>query len=120
MQSKTILIEPVAKPRMTRSDKWKARPAVARYRQFCDLFRLHKAKIKESGTRLTFVMAMPVSWSEKKKAEMDGKPHKQKPDIDNLCKACLDALFEDDSHIWDIHARKIWGKEPMIIIQQED
>ena len=29
-------ITPIGKPRMTRADKWKQRPAVMRYRAFCD------------------------------------------------------------------------------------
>lgn len=38
---------------------------------------------------------------------MNGKPHQSKPDKDNLERALLDALFEDDAHIWDSRARKL-------------
>ena len=35
-----IDICPVAKPRMTQSDKWRERPAVVKYRAFADELRL--------------------------------------------------------------------------------
>ena len=34
--SMSINIQPVAKPRMTRSDRWKKRPVVLKYWQFKD------------------------------------------------------------------------------------
>jgi Holliday junction resolvase RusA-like endonuclease len=49
---------------------------------------------------------------------MDGKPHQSKPDKDNLEKALMDALFTDDSHIWDSRVTKLWGKEGQIIIKE--
>ncbi|AIV30125.1 endodeoxyribonuclease RusA [Enterobacter cloacae] len=49
---------------------------------------------------------------------MDGQPHQQKPDLDNLKKSLLDALFEDDSHIWDARTSKVWGETGMIIIEE--
>lgn len=48
---------------------------------------------------------------------MFGKPHTKKPDIDNLCKALLDALYKDDSKIWDLRVTKIWGYEGQIEIK---
>lgn len=53
----------------------------------------------------------------RKRAAMDGQPHQQKPDLDNLTKSLLDALFEDDSHIWDARTSKVWGETGMIIIE---
>ncbi|WNP36369.1 RusA family crossover junction endodeoxyribonuclease [Enterobacter kobei] len=111
------IITPVGKPRMTRSDKWKERPPVVRYRMFCDEVRMHDIHVPESGAHITYVMPMPESWSKKKRALMHGKPHQQKPDIDNLTKALLDALFDDDAHIWDVRTTKIWGETGMIIIE---
>lgn len=109
-------VTPIGKPRMTRSDKWKQRPAVMRYRFFCDDVRLHDIRLPEAGAHVTFVIPMPQSWSKKKRALMNGKPHKAKPDIDNLEKALLDALFDNDAHIWDLRKTKIWGEEGAIII----
>ncbi|WP_447781252.1 RusA family crossover junction endodeoxyribonuclease [Enterobacter asburiae] len=111
------LITPVGKPRMTRADKWKQRPPVMRYRMFCDEARLHGIQVPENGTHITFVLPMPQSWSKKKREAMDGQPHQQKPDLDNLTKSLLDALFEDDSHIWDARTSKVWGETGMIIIE---
>ena len=37
---------------------------------------------------------MPKSWSLKKKKAMNGKPHRQTADIDNLLKALIDAPRE--------------------------
>lgn len=111
------IITPVGKPRMTRADKWKQRPPVMRYRMFCDEARLHGIRVPENGVHITFVLPMPQSWSKKKRASMDGQPHQQKPDLDNLTKSLLDALFEDDSHIWDARTSKIWGETGMIIIE---
>lgn len=111
-------VTPIGKPRMTRSDKWKQRPAVMRYRFFCDDVRLHDIRLPEAGAHVTFVIPMPQSWSKKKRALMNGKPRKVKPDIDNLEKALLDALFDNDAHIWDLRKTKIWGEEGAIIIQE--
>ncbi|MBO4148369.1 RusA family crossover junction endodeoxyribonuclease [Enterobacter ludwigii] len=111
------IITPVGKPRMTRRDKWKQRPPVMRYRMFCDEARLHGIRVPESGAHITFVLPMPPSWSKKKREAMDGQPHQQKPDLDNLKKSLLDALFEDDSHIWGTRTSKIWGETGMIIIE---
>lgn len=112
------LITPMGKPRMTRSDKWKQRPEVLRYRAFKDEVRLNKVSLPESGYHITFVIPMPKNWSKKKKAEMSGKPHQQKPDKDNLEKALLDAIFEDDCRIWDGRVSKIWGESGKIIIKE--
>jgi Holliday junction resolvase RusA-like endonuclease len=107
-------ITPVPKPRQTRSDKWKKRPCVMRYRAFADEVRAAGISLPDSGARIVFVMPMPATWSKTKKMLMRGSPHQQKPDIDNLLKALLDSIFDDDAHIWDVHAVKIWGETGMI------
>lgn len=111
-----IEIVPVAKPRMTRSDKWKQRPCVMRYRAFADELRLKVGKgFDVNYYEIVFTMPMPESWSKKKKKEMDGTCHVQKPDIDNLLKSVLDALYGDDSHIHNLGGlRKSWGFDGMI------
>ena len=55
-------------------------------------------------------------WSKKKKHEMDGKPHQSRPDKDNLEKALLDAIYEEDSHVWDSRVTKVWGYYGAIVI----
>ncbi len=119
--SLTISLNPVAKPRMTQSDRWKKRGCVIRYFAF-------SASLREEARRQKFVPAnqlviqfefrMPKSWSKKKKAEMSGKPMQSKPDIDNLQKSILDSLFpNDDSAIWKVCASKRWAETGRIIIK---
>ena len=111
-------ITPVSKPRQTRSDKWKKRPCVMRYRAFADEVRRQEIRINSGGDHVIFMIPMPKSWSKKKKSEMYRAPHMQKPDIDNLLKALLDAVFSDDSHVSDIAVTKIWDYEGGILIKQ--
>ncbi len=111
-------ILPVAKPRQTRSDKWKQRPAVMRYRAFADEVRLKRVQLPEAGAWIIFHMPMPVSWSQTKRALMKGKAHQQKPDVDNLTKSILDSIHADDSGVWDIRATKIWADEGGIEIRE--
>jgi len=59
---------------------------------------------------------MPKSWSLKKKKAMNGKPHRQTADIDNLLKALIDALLSEDKQVWDVHASKRWGETGQIRI----
>lgn len=39
-----------------------------------------------------------------------------KPDFDNMMKALMDALYEDDAHIWDSRVTKLWGEKGQIVI----
>jgi len=117
---KTYNITPMGKPRMTRADKWKKRPEVLRYRAFCDHVRLLGVELPEAGAHITFILPMPPSWSKKKRQEMTGKPHQQKPDKDNLEKALMDAIYADDAHIWDSRVTKRWGEEGQIVIGEID
>ena len=110
-------ITPLGKPRQTNRDRWAKRPAVLRYREFKDEVRLRGVALPESGCRITFILPMPDSWSKKKRAEHVGRPHQQRPDIDNLHKALLDAIFEEDSAVWDARITKIWGEKGQIKIE---
>lgn len=112
----TIPVAPVPKPRQTRADKWKKRPAVLRYRAFADEIRLRKVQVPESCSHVIFIMPMPQSWPQKKKLAMRDQAHQQKPDSDNLLKALMDAVHEDDSVVWDIRVSKFWGDQGRIII----
>lgn len=111
----TLSVTPIPKPRMTQSDRWKKRGCVLRYYDFKD-----RLKEEWGGNPLpeTFwivcYLPMPKSWSKKKKAEMQGTPHKQKPDADNLTKAFKDALYPEDSYVWDERCTKLWADEGRI------
>lgn len=102
-------IDPVPAPRQVRSDLWDPRNSVLRYRAFRDEVRLHKVKIRD-GSLIRFLMPMPESWSKAKRAKMLGEPHRQKPDLDNLLKALLDSVFENDQHISRIFIEKEWAE----------
>lgn len=121
MSSVAITIpDALGKPRQTRADKWKQRPAVMRYRAFADLARLCAGrrldKLRPDHVDLAFTFEMPKSWSKKKRSEMLGQPHRQKPDLDNAAKAVLDSLWEDDSAIWKLTATKHWGPADQTVV----
>ena len=110
-------ISPVAKPRMTRSDKWKKRPCVMKYRAFADECREQGVVIPNHGAHVIFNMPMPKSWSKKKKAEMWCSPHRQRPDVDNLVKALMDAVLKEDCCVWDIRITKRWAYKGSIQVK---
>ena len=115
---KHISITPVSKPRMTRSDKWNERPSVMSYRAYGEELRLKLPGYEPPETfTIEFALPMPKSWSNKKRKSMNGRPHQQKPDIDNLVKAFLDHLCEDDSYVWKVCASKIWAEHGGITIE---
>lgn len=115
-----IKIDPIAKPRMTRSDKWQQRDCVMRYRTYCDKLRLAWGdRPVPDRLDLVFTIAMPASWSTKKRATMENQPHQSKPDIDNLLKGFMDALLKDDARIWEIRASKVWGFNGTIEVVQD-
>ena len=109
-------ITPVSKPRQTQRDRWKKRPVVLRYHAYKDELRLRRVKLPECH-HVTFILPMPPSWSKKKQEALYGQPHRQRPDADNLLKGLWDALYEEDSHIWDCRVTKIWGTEGMIKVE---
>jgi Holliday junction resolvase RusA-like endonuclease len=115
-----LFTDPMGKPRMTQRDKWKQRDVVLRYYAFKDAVNLYANSQNfklVNGLAYTYVIPMPKSWSKKKRAEFNGRPHQQKPDIDNLEKALFDSLLKDDSVIWYTKDRmKVWGEEGKIII----
>ena len=110
-------IQPVPAPRMTRSDKWKKRPCVMRYFAFRDAVKAAKIQL-QSPCKITFYVPMPESWSERKRKDFDGKPHMNKPDADNLLKALLDSVFDDDAHMWSVAVEKRWAREGSITVQK--
>ena len=115
----TFDIKPCPKPRQSRSDRWRVRPEVLRYRVFCDTLRLqaHQKKFQlPDSFAVEFVIPLPNSWSEKKKKIMIGKPHQTTPDLSNLLKSLEDALRAEDKEIWDVHASKRWGERGEIKI----
>ena len=114
-------IDPCPAPRMTKSDRWKKRPVVMKYFAFRDEFIL-QANVKgytlQPEIEIFFIIAMPESWSEKKKKAMDGQPHQTKPDWDNLSKGICDSFGKDDGFVWKADIEKRWGRKGKILIKK--
>ena len=116
-------IKPCPKPRMTRADRWKKRPIVLKYWDFCNELNRQANRlnyIPGDKVSLIFFIPMAKSWSKKKREQMLGKPHKAKPDIDNLAKAFLDALLTEDSYVYSLSAEKYWSNEPSIVVLTDE
>lgn len=102
-------ITPIPKPRMTQRDKWAKRKTVLNYRAFKDECKLKCVELPVFGAHVTFIIPFPKSYSKKKMRSLDGQPHIQKPDADNLLKALMDAVYGDDSCVYDVRISKYWG-----------
>ena len=120
MTEHTFHVNPMGAVRMNKSDAWKKRPAVLRYRAFKDALRLQAPPLRKDPmiVNLEFHIPMPASWSEKKKAAMFGGFHRTKPDVDNIFKACTDTLWPDnDSLIAKTTASKFWAYKGRILME---
>jgi Holliday junction resolvase RusA-like endonuclease len=79
---------------------------------------LHFAAPFAGPVRLTIfaVFQPPASWSGSKTAATLGRPHTQRPDLDNIAKAAKDALnriaWADDAQVAELVCRKSWGTHP--------
>lgn len=108
----TIPGDPVGKPRQTRSDKWKKRPCVMRYRSWADIARASVPKCTDLGVyreiSFTAWIGFPKSYSKKRRALLASSPHLETPDGDNILKAILDSLFPEDKRIWKFSGEKRW------------
>ena len=110
-------ITPCAKVRQTQSDRWKKRPCVVKYRAFADECRRLKMELKD-GDSVIFYIEMPASWSQKKRTQHTTRPHRSRPDLDNLLGGLMDAVMpEGDSHLSHLSSvRKVWSHKPGIEI----
>ena len=112
-------IPPCPKPRMTRADKWKKRQSVVKFFAFRDAVRqrmYNSSNLEYESFEIVFYVPMPKSWSKKKKILMKGKPHQQRPDLDNYLKAWKDSVYEEDAVVWRVKASKLWTDESGHII----
>lgn len=112
-------ITPCPAPRQVAADKWKRgrdiRGPVSRYRAFRDEVKLRRVWTPGPGDLVVFLMPIPKS---RVREQLDGRPHEQVPDADNLLKALLDAVLDDDSHVWTITPAKVWSLTPGIFIER--
>lgn len=109
---------------MTRRDTWangKVRPAVAKWRAFRDEAQRLGITVLD-GDSITFVVAMPASWSARKRSSHNGEPHRSKPDLDNLVGGLFDAAHPNgDQQISELGAvRKVWGSVGEIVIDRRE
>ena len=113
-------VSPVAKPRMTQRDKWKKRPCVVKYWEYCNELRAALGPLDlrflTQGCHIFFIIPVPPSWSKKKRALYSGTAHMQRPDLDNLEKAFFDALLPEDSVVWHGQSTKLWGEAGEIVL----
>lgn len=109
-------VSPVPAPRQVQKDKWRPSDPVKRYRAFRDELALRQLWVPIDFHHIVFVMPILTTMSKSKVDALDGTPHLQKPDRDNLEKALLDSAFSDDCRIWNGQTTKIWGRFGMIII----
>ena len=92
-------IHPVPAPRQSQRDAFKPKANVQRYRAFRDECTRKKIWSPTPGDLVVFFMRIPKS---RRNEGLEGQPHTQVPDTDNLLKALLDACYADDAHIWTI------------------
>ena len=109
-QSFRAIVDPMGAPRQTRRDAWRPSKAVLRYRKFKDELRAVCGKPPVPvRLELEFDVPMPRSWSRRKRQLMQGTPHRSRPDVDNMAKAVMDALWTEDGAVAELAARKRWS-----------
>jgi Holliday junction resolvase RusA-like endonuclease len=118
-----IIINPMGSVRTTQAGKF----ADKRYHRYRDYKTELRLLLKQVGIHkcpsaffIKFVMPFPVSYTDKKKDTLRGKPHTQKPDLDNLVKGFMDCFGTDDSGVHAITMLKVWGDEGKIILGIEE
>jgi Holliday junction resolvase RusA-like endonuclease len=105
-----IDITPMGAPRQTQRDRWQKRPVIVRYHAYRDQLNLLLPGYELGmAVHLIFYIEMPKSYSKKKRDELRGTYHDQKPDIDNLAKGFMDAFKQEDKHVAILRAEKYWA-----------
>ena len=117
--SMTLSLKPMGKPRQSQSDKWRLRPVVCRYRSYADALRasfhlLPLAKFLQVG-RVTVIATFMTKCSDRY-----GKPHRQKPDADNIMKGVKDSLIRKDETVYWELTEKRWGEQDSLKIILEE
>jgi len=123
----TFYINPVpaSRPRVTRWSTFFPKRYAAFKEEMKELLKDTVYKPEEGNlyVKLDFYVAMPKSWSKKKREHKAGKFCDNNSDIDNYIKAILDSLegiyYNNDNQIVMIRARKYYGLKPRIEYRQE-
>lgn len=121
MQINWYSIPPLAKPRQSQRDKWMRRGCVIKYRAYADEVRRRiEPAVLYGLPSVIFVLPFPASKTSRFKLDNAGKPHENKPDLDNLIKGLMDALLPgSDSLVHSLSAVKVWGYHGCIGIGQD-
>ena len=118
----TVPDEPVAKgrARSTKSGRHYTPEKTVRYERTVALFASQAMAQRESmlfgplALEIVATFAWPLSWPAKKRARSQYKV--SKPDLDNLAKACADAMngvvYLDDAAIVLLSVTKVYGETP--------
>lgn len=112
MKSYQITPVPASRARVTKNGTYTPK----RYANFKSDCRKIGMLVPSFMPILIFQIAMPRSWSQNKKAKMRHRIHQQKPDIDNLIKAVLDACLVDDALVGATLSISVWSAESAITI----
>lgn len=109
-------VVPISAPRQVHRDLFYPSPHVLRYRAYQDELRLRGLTVPAPFHHFIFVLPVFASWSKKKQVGLEGMPHQQKPDRDNLEKAVLDSACSEDCYVWDGRTTKLWGQRGLLLV----
>lgn len=116
-------VTPMGAPRANQGKSWFARGK--NYMMFKDKLReeIERVGFKVKNGYLDLIFCMPIpniergsKRSVREKVSRHGQPHRQKPDVDNILKGFMDAMFTDDAMIYRVTAIKVWTFKPGIIL----
>lgn len=120
--------QPLGKPRMTRRDKWAKRACVTKYWRWCDDLR-GSAQLKQKlqldtphKLSICAYFQIPRSWTARQLVHLGGTYHTVAPDWDNVAKAVMDALIENDAVVSFGRTCKLWddGNGPRVEVILEE
>ena len=91
---------------------------------FINKYKNYTPTEKALKAKITALFEIPTSYSKKKKKELIGQPHANKPDADNIAKIVLDSLnglaYKDDNQIAELEIKKVYGEQAKVILDIEE
>ena len=120
----------VGAPRQTRADRFRRRPCVLAYRDYCDRIRAAcqnpPPADMTSLIQVTAFFLPPKSLPKKLRESVTigtiDRKKRSKPDGDNIGKAVIDAIWKQDSAVGDVLFRRRWGasERTEVLIELEE
>ncbi|MEE9451053.1 MAG: RusA family crossover junction endodeoxyribonuclease [Ignavibacteriaceae bacterium] len=103
---------PASRPRVVKKRAY-TEPKYSTYKIALTYLLKNERIPKQDYESIKVVFAIPYSKGIAKKRKIQGKAHRQKPDIDNFIKGFMDALeqsgiIQNDSQICNVHAFKLF------------